>query len=151
MVDERVKRRPGFTPGMPIRLADHQELWVPALGDMRGPDAGSDDPEYAYLVDAVADAEDAAELRRAELALGIYLIGRNYQFSSSEFAELLEVSPSSPRFEAVRAAFRSMADAHVPRQRPEEFTPPAQWSHGWRGLLTRCADRAFGHHADTPA
>jgi hypothetical protein len=151
MIDERVKRRPGFIPGMPIRLADHQEWWVPAPSDLRGPDAGSDDPEYAYLLEAVDDAEDAAELRRAELALGIFLLSRNYQFSPSEFAELLEVPPGSPRFEVVRAAFRGMADAHVPRRPPVEAVPPAEWSHGWRGVLSRCADRALGRHIDTPA
>ncbi len=144
MVEERTRRRPGFSREMPLCLADRQEWWVPAPGALRNPAATAVDQEYELIVAWVACAEDEAELSRAELALGIYLLDRNYRLGPDDFARLLEVPPGTHQSEAVRAAFRRVAAVHVPRQRIDEAAATSPGPAGWRGLISRCASLALG-------
>ena len=93
MVDELSSRRSRFQPGTPICLANGQEWTFPA------PTADSEfaveaaETEYLGLIHAIMEAEDQSDRRRAELALVIFLIGLNYQLSSTDLANLFTFQP----------------------------------------------------------
>lgn len=147
MVNERSKRRRDFSQGIAVRLADGQEWWVPAPGQWLGHDRRMADPEYSLLVEGMADAENAVDLARAELALGIYLLDLNYRLQPDDYAELLDVTPGDPRSDAVRVALRILTEGHVPRRDliGDADGPAVPCSLGWRGVLSRCADRIQLH------
>jgi hypothetical protein len=113
VVDELSTRRSRFQPGTPICLANDQEWSFPALmadSEFAVESAGA---EYLGLIHAVQEAEDQSERRLAELALAIFLIGLNYQLSSSDLANLFTFQPRSQKLADSQHAFESLARDHV--------------------------------------
>lgn len=153
MFDERARRRPDFFQGISIRLADGRDWWVPAPEDLIVADGESEDSDYVELIAAVAHAEDASDLGRAELALGIYLLERNYRLEAEELQILLEGPPDGSQAATVRASLRLIAEYHVPRQTVEELASGSALprSSSWFGFLGRLAHRTFGRSVDSPA
>jgi len=88
VVDELSTRRSRFQPGTPICLANDQEWTLPAPTADSEFAVESAEAEYLGLIHAVQEAEDQSERRLAELALAIFLIGLNYQLSSTDLANL---------------------------------------------------------------
>jgi hypothetical protein len=113
VVDELSTRRSRFQPGTSIRLANDQEWIFPA------PTAGSrfafelEGAEYLGVIQAVLEAEDQSERRLAELALAIFLIGLNYQLSSTDLVDLLTFQPRSLRLADSQRAFELLAREHI--------------------------------------
>jgi len=146
MINERSRRLSGFSPGIPVSLADGREWWLPAPGEVIESEAPID-PEYAALVEGIAFAEDAVERGRAELALGIYLLNRNYRLVPGDFQTLLEAPPGTLQSAKVRAALHAVAEAHLPSHPAETPAPP--WGHRWRGIIARFTGRTLGSHVDS--
>jgi hypothetical protein len=109
--DEPSARRAEFAPGATVVLADGQGWSLPLR------DAARDDPEYDALLDAVAEAEDTAERLRAELALTIFLLDRNYALNPDEIRALLTFRPGDPRLSEAQAAVHALALESL-RRRP---------------------------------
>ncbi len=152
MVNELSSRRSRFQPGTPICLANDQEWTFPA------PTADSEftiefaGAEYLGLIHAVQEAEDQSERRLAELALAIFLIGLNYQFSSTDLANLFTFQPRSQKLADSQHAFESLArdhvlalarrgEPHLPVPSPSaESRPPGCRALAWlrsRGLMRK--------------
>jgi hypothetical protein len=127
MLDEPTRRRPDFLPGSPIRLADGQ-LWTfpaPAHEAEFGPD-------YPAAIAAVDEAEDRAERLRAELALAILLLCRNYDLSPDALSGLLRYAPGNPALAQLQEAFGRLAREHAG---PSRSAPDADADlpfNGWR-------------------
>jgi hypothetical protein len=162
MLDEKALRHPDFLEGIPIRLADGQMWTFPAptacrdgAGAGATPDAATDSEREA-LVAAVLEAEDRAERLRAELALAIHLLARNYRLGPADFLALLEFSPGDPALAALQRAFHEMALEHVRGERPADLArgtwepaphgpgPPSSERRGrlfrlLRGAARRCS------------
>lgn len=118
MLDERSLRRPNFRTGVEVRLADGQSWTFPAPPESSGDcPAGVDglrtDPQYRAIVGAILEAEDRDDRLRAELALAIYLLGRNYRLGAAEYGRLLEYRPGDPALEAMQAAVGEVAAGHA--------------------------------------
>ncbi len=107
MVDERSVRRPGFIEGTRIRLADGQSWSFPASQPDR------DDPEYDQVLRAVFEAEDDAERLRAELALTILLLARNYHLGPADYQELLGYPPGDPALARLQREVHQMVLDHA--------------------------------------
>lgn len=124
MLDEMALRRSDFLPGVRIRLADGQEWTLPGApsGDP-GPEAGGPEPDalgadYAGIVAAILEAENEAERRRAELALGIALLARNYRLAPSDFRAVLGACSGMSAAANVGLALHAVAREHVECLRP---------------------------------
>ena len=94
------------------------------------------DPTYESLRAAITDADDLPERLRAELALGIFLLGSNYSLTAGEFLRLLEFPPGDPLGVAGQRAFHEIAVAHArpPLPRLEARRCPL----GWFRAFLRC-------------
>ena len=73
----------------------------------------SAEAEYLGLIHAVQEAEDQSERRLAELALAIFLIGLNYELSSTDLANLFTFQPRSQELTNSQHAFESLARDHI--------------------------------------
>jgi hypothetical protein len=151
MLDEESLRRPDFLPGIPVRMADGQ-IWslpktpdrYPWMADGGAPgriDAASgvgsldaeDEAEeggglgqvYTATVAAVLDAEDETERLRAELALAIALLARNYDLGPADYQELLDSESGSPVTVAMQRAFHTVALEHARSLSPHAGAEPA--------------------------
>ncbi len=113
MVDELSCRRSRFQPGTPICLANDQEWTFPAPTADSGLVFESAEAEYLGLIQAVREAEDQSERLLAELALAIFLIGLNYQLSSTDLANLFTFQPRSQKLIDSQHAFESLARDHI--------------------------------------
>jgi len=140
VVDELSYRRSRFQPGTPICLANDQEWTFPA------PTADSEfaveaaETEYLGLIHAIMEAEDQSDRRRAELALAIFLIGLNYQLSSTELANLFTFQPRSRELTDSQHAFRvagsrSHSLAGKTGKLPQAPSPGAQRRSSGRRVL----------------
>ena len=87
--------------GSPVRLADGGE-WILPVFDPRN------DPECAALLAEVSEAEDRADLLRAELALTVWLLRRNYELSPAQFEALLSFPEGDPRLSALQATVHQL-------------------------------------------
>jgi hypothetical protein len=130
MLDEFTLRCQDFHPGSLIRLADGQRWTFPAApgrvtpgGAVPGGEAGFG-RDYAATVAAVREAEDEAELLRAELALAICLLGRNYDLTPAALFDLLGHAPGVPALTATQEAFHRVALDHVRRAGASADTTP---------------------------
>jgi hypothetical protein len=131
MLDEKSLRHPDFLEGLPIRLADGQMWTFPTPPAPRDVDAGESpgaavtpfDSDQEALVTAVLEAEDRAERLRAELALAIHLLARNYRLEPADFRALLEFSPGDPALAAMQGAFHDLALEHIRSLRPADPAP----------------------------
>jgi hypothetical protein len=121
MPTEDIHRRPGFQSGRSIRLADGQEWVFPApvtrgTGDAEDADIAADS-SYLALLRALEEAEDRAELRRAELALTIHLLGRNYDLGPEDYQRLLGLTPGSPELARMQDELHELVWAHLEQLR----------------------------------
>lgn len=140
MIDEALRRRGNFQPGMEIRLADGQ-AWSFPVADVVSPLlSGSAQEEYLGLLRVHAEAEDRAERGMAELALALFLIRLNYSLESAQLASLFSFAPGSPALAEAQAAFQSLAHEHL---RPFQVPKPDLAAAGPRspGFLGRCLGR----------
>jgi hypothetical protein len=90
MSEERSVRKPGYVEGVRVRLSDGQSWSLPLRGFVRR------DDEYDALLAAVCQSEDQAEGLRAELALTVLLMTRNYDLRPDELNALLSFPPGDP-------------------------------------------------------
>jgi hypothetical protein len=152
VVDELSIRRSRFQPGNPICLANDQEWMFPAPAAHSEFAVESAEAEYLGLIHAVQEAEDQSERRLAELALAIFLIGLNYQLSSTDLANLFTFQPRSQKLTNSQHAFESLARDHIlslarrgklplPAPSPSaERRPPGRRVLAWlrsRGLMRK--------------
>src|SRR3954454_218699 len=114
MPREYVLRRPGFHPGHAIRMADGQEWTLPGPGC-----PGISGAEYESLLAGLSEAEDEPERLRAELALAIYLLDRNYRLTPEDFTSLLGCPADDDRLARLQAGFRAAAAAHASHGRAD--------------------------------
>ena len=113
LVHEHLSRRPSFRDGVKVRLADDQ-MWV--LPAPPGPSESAEllfGIEYLGLIDAVMEVQESSELRVAELALAIFLLGVNYSLPPSAFERLLDFTPDSSKTAVAESAFHQIATEHV--------------------------------------
>ena len=113
VVDELSSRRSRFQPGIPICLANGQEWIFPAPAADSEFAVESAEAEYLGLIHVVQEAEDQSERRLAELALAIFLIGLNYELSSTDLANLFTFQPRSQELTNSQHAFESLARDHI--------------------------------------
>jgi hypothetical protein len=130
MLDERALRRPTFSEGRRVVLADGQE-WVlpkprirftPRIIDGHveiggGPSFG---PEYDDKLDilfGVVDAEPAERLR-VKFEIAVRLLAANYDLNPDQFAELIVLEPGDPasdeRWEQLCGAIMGIAPKPSP-------------------------------------
>jgi hypothetical protein len=113
-LDEQALRRPEFSAGVPIRLADGQTWHFPKptidlfpvvdrAGQVAVGGAASFGPEYDDLVEAFyrARSHSPADQLQALFALGVDLLGRNYLLAPEHFRGVL-------RFQAGHEAHETM-------------------------------------------
>src|SRR5947209_20097825 len=98
MVEEHSLRRPSFADGTRITLADGQAWSFPDQPPSK------DDPEHLALLRGVSEAEDDAERLRAELALTIFLLSRNYNLLPQDYRAILEFDPGDTALAAMQHA-----------------------------------------------
>lgn len=129
MPGESDLRRDDFLPGIPVVLADGAAWTMP--GPPPWPATAVADPrhatfaaEYAANVAMVMEAEDEAERCRAELALAIVLLGRNYRLGPAEYRVALAPEPGSPAAAALAVRLREAAEPHVDRARAAPCPAP---------------------------
>jgi hypothetical protein len=106
MLDERALRKPGFSEGYKVTLADGQEWTFPKprirfrpkigpdgrVGVGGGPSFG---PEYDGSMDVlfgIVEAEPIERLR-VKFEMAIRLLQANYELTDSDLGELLELEP----------------------------------------------------------
>jgi hypothetical protein len=103
MVDEQALRRPDFVEGRRILLANGQAWSFPDHPPLR------DDAEQIAALRAIGESEDQADRLRAELALTILLLSRNYDLSPSDYQAILGFRPSDPALAALQHAIHELA------------------------------------------
>jgi hypothetical protein len=103
MVDEQSLRRPTFVEGTRIQLADGQAWSLPDHPPYK------EDFEHLAALREIGEAEDAADLLRAELALAIYLLSRNYELAPADFQAILEFAPGDPSLAEMQHTVHELA------------------------------------------
>jgi hypothetical protein len=129
MVDEQALRRPDFVEGRRILLANGQEWSVPDNPALQ------DDAEHIALLRAIGESEDQADCHRAELALTILLLSRNYDLSPLDYQAILGFRPSDPSLAALQHAIHDLAVEQLralPRLSEANSKPPAPQETHWR-------------------
>ena len=101
----------GPVDGVRVRLSDGGS-WTLLYRDPFG-----NDPEYDALLQAVFEAEDRAEGLRAELALTILLLDREYKLPPDRLSSLLSFEPESPALTALQAAVHDLVLVSMERSR----------------------------------
>ena len=113
MLDEASSRHSSFRQGSEIQLADGQTWVFPA------PPEGSEwnfapfGAEYRGLIRGILEAEDSSEIRLAELAFAIFLLGHNYRLSRADYESLLGSNPNSSDSRDWQVAFHQLAEDHL--------------------------------------
>ncbi|WP_165250211.1 oxysterol-binding protein [Paludisphaera soli] len=142
MVDESSRRLPTHRPGRKIRLADGRPWFVPAPPTSNEPHDLRAGPEYDQLLDAACEADSEAERFLAELALVLFLLGRNYDLGPSDYQQLLSFPPDSPALLEWRAELGELVREHLRARGGPSGPAPASTaeplSQGW---LTRLLAR----------
>jgi hypothetical protein len=121
MLDETARRRPDFREGTTVRLADGQDWVFPdpvraSHGASRaGSAAAAFGPEYVEILSGLDEVQgdEPEEILRAELALAIALLSRNYTLRGDEFLELLGRTPADPALRPVYEAIHAVAVDHL--------------------------------------
>lgn len=109
MRTEQDHRRPEFTPGPSIRLADGGPWVFPSPV----PQTVMDDRSYQAAIEAIREAETEPERQLAELVLGMLLLRLNYELTSSELRSLFLFESNDPVLANVQAELRDLANAHL--------------------------------------
>lgn len=126
-VRERARRRPGFVEGVAVQLSDGGHWTIPDLSSPR------DDNDRDELLTAAHEAEDPFEGRRAELALTIFLLRRNYDLGPEDFQALLSFAPDDPALSALQRTMHDLVlTASPPHQTHAE--PHFMKARGTRGF-----------------
>jgi hypothetical protein len=134
MPDEKSLRRHDFREGSGLRMADGQAWTFPdpppdpvgsgegAYGALADPEAGFG-ADYAATIAMLLEAEDDAERLRAELALAILLLVRNYDLRPGDFAGVIGFPPGSRALGRFQEQFRVIAGEHVAALRHVDGVP----------------------------
>ena len=114
MQEERSLRRDDFGWGVPVRLADHQTWNFPTPGELveRNLPQGLAH-EYFALTRGVVEADSLVDLTRAELALAIFLLNRNYEMTPAACFQVLGFAPDDPESRSAQQAVHVLAMDHV--------------------------------------
>jgi hypothetical protein len=107
MVDEQALRRSTFAEGARIRLANGQAWSFPDHLPYK------DDLEHLALLREIIEAEDAADCLRAELALAILLLSRNYNLTPGNFQAILEFAPGDPALSEMQRSVHELATDQI--------------------------------------
>ena len=132
-LDENALRRPDFRGGAPVTLADGQEWILARPAELFVPDdseAGfaarwNFGDEYAALVRAADEAGRSGSgnaVIRAELALGRYLLLKNYALDAPQVASLIQFSydpEGDPVHWQLHEDVLAVAFGRVPSPKPE--------------------------------
>jgi len=121
MLDTMTRRRPGFHSGKSIHLADGQAWMVPE------PDQIAHSSEiYDAMIGAIVSSDSRSEILRAELALGIHLLARNYDLAPLILGALLDFPQGDPALERLQSELHEIALEHVRAHRPmsDDFIAP---------------------------
>lgn len=104
MLDEPSKRRANFGEDAKLRLADGQEwsLAVPPT-DVLASEA------FHALIVGMREAESRSDQLRAEFALSIDLLTRNYDLSSADLQILYGFTRNSPELAEFQSAMHKIA------------------------------------------
>jgi hypothetical protein len=113
MVDELLSRRSSFRPGKKIRLADGQAWTLPSPVREWSDKAHSDREAYNGLIRSINEAEDDSERRLAELSFAIFLLGKNYRLSPSDYEQLLDFGSPSSESIAWQVALHQLTQEHL--------------------------------------
>jgi hypothetical protein len=107
MVDEQALRRPAFSEGLRIRLANGQAWSLPDQPPYK------EDLEHLAVLREITEAEDAPDRLRGELALTIYLLSRNYDLLPDDYRVILEFAPGDPALAEMQAAVHDLANEQI--------------------------------------
>jgi hypothetical protein len=113
MLDPTQCRRSEFCGGVPVSLADNQIWFIPAAP---APGAELDSqfgPAYGALLRSIAEAEDAAERSRAELALAIFLLRFNYDLTPENLQAILLFPSGTAAARHAQSTFHRVATRHL--------------------------------------
>lgn len=142
--DERAYRLQGFLQGALIRLADGQ-LWMfppppasPGATCNDATDGGALGSDYVALLKVVREVDDLTERLRAELALAIHLLAKNYELNPEDYQELFGWASGSPELIAGQQAFHVLASTHLDSFSARFEDAPTQ-RHGMFRKLIRVA------------
>jgi hypothetical protein len=130
MLDEKALRRPGFSEGTPVTMADGQ-VWTlpkprfrfkPKIVDGRveigggatfGPESDGDLEILYGVVDVGAE-----EFLRVKMAMAVRLLRANYELTDDDLGDLLVLEPgdaaSDDRWTAISDAVAGIAPKHSP-------------------------------------
>jgi hypothetical protein len=141
MVEEEARRRVQFEEGMWVRMGDGQAWMFPH------PPAPGVDREYDDLVRCRHESEDANEALRAELALAIKLLSRNYNPRPDEYAAIFSFGADRAARWRARAAIAELIDDNLDEARlnrqpgPPATVPFRAHFRTLRRSLSSCAVR----------
>ncbi len=117
-IDEASARRPGFVAGPTVRLSDGSE-WSLPLREPSGVDL-----EYDGLLRMVAESSHPDETLRAELALTIFLLTRNYDLTAQSLGRLLRFAPGDPALIVLQRDVHAIARESLRRVQAGATAPP---------------------------
>jgi hypothetical protein len=138
MIDEKSLRRAEFLDGQPIRLADGTFWTLPMPPAVDTPENIGEGPpvcdvfgpRYSAILDAIREAEDDAEVLRAELTLAIFLLRRNYDLDRIGLRSLLHFD-NPEELAQMQRTMSVVASAHLrsfhSRRRPLEGGVERRW------------------------
>ena len=113
MLDESSSRQSAFRQGRQIQLADGHMWVLPAPPERSEWKAVPFGAEYTDIIQAILEAEDSSEQRRAELAFAILLLGHNYRLSPADYERMLGSTPESHDARDWQLAFHQIAQDHL--------------------------------------
>lgn len=133
-LDEASSRRPDFLGGPAIRLADSQSWSFPRPTSYFTPD---DDgvgvrrrwnlgDEYGALFDRALEADDELAMVAGELALGSFLLRRNYDLTPAQAGSLLRFgygATADPEAADMRMAVMAVATGREPSPKASSDGP----------------------------
>lgn len=126
--EEPLARHAGFGEGIVVELADGQSWTLPVPAQN-----AQHDPELDGLLRCVAGAEDRPEQLRAELALTILLLSRNYVLRPEELGALLSFPPGDPRLAVLQERVHALAVEVIERLAPDGVPGRRDGSDGRTG------------------
>lgn len=147
MFTEMERRRDEFLGGIPLMLADEQYWAFPGPREL-SPEGQARDPGLVALLGVIATSESEADRHRAELALAIRLLGRNYRLTPTEYQELLGAKGSERIRGRMLAGFHDLACRHAEALQPRADAPETSGpkpSRRFRFPFFRAHEKAAPH------
>ncbi len=131
MLDEAAMRREDRLPGFRIDLPGRGGWTVPGPEYIGGDDDGRDGwfrANYGRALLDLAEAADEGEYRRAELALVICLLARNYRLTPDDYGRLFSGCAGPDRLRAsIRGAVERHAAGLIAAPAPASARPQRRW------------------------